>query len=104
RQLGGALGRPAEDAGALDRIDARFILFAVGIPMDAAMGAAVVAHAERVVSAVEPWGRRRAYLNFAERPTASVTAFDEDAHARLLATRARYDGRSMMRANHRIEG
>lgn len=104
RQLGGALGRPAEDAGALDRIDARFILFAVGIPMDAAMGAAVVAHAERVVSAVEPWGRRRAYLNFAERPTASVTAFDEDAHARLLAIRARYDGRSMMRANHRIEG
>ena len=40
----------------------------------------------------------------AERPTASVTAFDEDAHARLLAIRARYDGRSMMRANHRIEG
>jgi FAD/FMN-containing dehydrogenase len=104
RQLGGALSRSPEDAGALDRVDGRFLLFAVGIPMDEAMGRAVHAHAGRVVAAMGPWGRGRTYLNFAERPTASVTAFDEDAHARLLAIRARYDGRSLMRANHPIEG
>ena len=104
RQLGGALARPAADAGALDRLDARFAAFALGIPMDEAMGRAVAAHAERVVEALAPWGRNRAYLNFAERPTASVTAFDEDAHARLLAIRARHDGRSLMRANHPIAG
>ena len=104
RQLGGALARPAEDAGALDRLDARFILFAVGIPMDEGMGRAVAAHADKVVAALAPWGRQRAYLNFAERPTASVTAFDEDCHARLLAIRARYDAGRLMRANHPIEG
>jgi hypothetical protein len=104
RQLGGALARPAEDAGALDRLDARFALFAVGIPMDPDTGRAVVAHADRIVAAMAPWGRGRSFLNFAERPTASATAFDEDAHARLLAVRARYDATSMMRANHPIEG
>ena len=93
-----------EDAGARGRVDARFLLFAVGIPMDEQMGRAVHAHAERVVAALEPWGRGRSYLNFAERRTASVTAFDEDVHARLLAIRARYDGGSLMRANHAIEG
>lgn len=103
RQLGGALARSPEGAGALDRIDARFALFALGIPMDAEMGRAVAAHAARVVEGMSPWGRGRAYLNFAERRTASSAAFDADAHERLLDVRARYDGTALMRANHPIE-
>lgn len=45
RQLGGALARPAEDGGALDRLDGRFAFFALGIPMDAEVGRAVATHA-----------------------------------------------------------
>ena len=104
RQLGGALARPATDGGALNRMDGRFALFAVGIPMDEAMGRAVGEHAAKIVAALAPWGHDRAYLNFSERPTRSVTAFDEDVHARLLMIRARYDGTSLMRANHPIAG
>lgn len=104
RQLGGALARSPEGAGALDRLDGRFALFALGIPMDPEMGRAVEAHAGAVVAAMAPWGRGRSYLNFAERRTASATAFEEDAHARLLAVRARYDGASLMRASHEIAG
>ncbi len=51
-----------------------------------------------------PWGHGRSYLNFAERPTDSATAFDDDALARLRAVRARYDGAAMMRANHPLGG
>ncbi|MGE4029955.1 MAG: FAD-binding oxidoreductase [Thermoleophilia bacterium] len=104
RQTGGALARPAEGGGALDRIDGGYLLFLVGIPMDAAMGRAVIEQADRIVQAMRPWGRGRSFLNFSERPTASSTAFDEDAHARLLDIRARYDARGLMRANHPIAG
>lgn len=104
RQLGGALARPARHGGALNRMDGRFLLFAVGIPMDEAMGRAVAEHADRIVAALAPWGRDRAYLNFSERRTPSVTAFDEDVHARLLMIRARYDRGSLVRANHPIAG
>ncbi len=104
RQVGGALGRPAEDGGALDMIDGSFLLFLAGIPMDPEMGRAVVAHADRIVAAMGPWSRGRQYLNFSERPTASSAGFAEDAHARLLEIRARYDAVGVMRANHPIEG
>lgn len=102
RQLGGALGRPADGAGALSHIDARFALFAVGIPMDPEMGRAVAEHSAKVMRALAPWGRGRSYLNFAERPTDAATAFDIAAYARLCAVRARYDGGALMRANHPV--
>jgi FAD/FMN-containing dehydrogenase len=104
RQLGGALARPDANGGALNRMDGRFAFFSAGIPMDEAMGRAVAEHAQKIAAALAPWGRDRSYLNFAEGPTRSVTAFDEDVHARLLMIRARYDGTSMMRANHQIAG
>ena len=103
RQLGGALARPAEGGGALAQMDGRFTLFAVGIPMDEAMGRAVAAHAQKVVAALAPWGRGRSYLNFAECSTASDTAFDADSHARLLAVRARFDAGGLMRPNHPLQ-
>jgi FAD/FMN-containing dehydrogenase len=102
RQLGGALSRPAADAGALDRIDGAYAFFALGIPMDEASGRAVAAAADELAAALAPWGRGRSYLNFAEGRTASATAFDADAHARLLAIRARYDADRVMRPNHEI--
>ncbi|WP_217913984.1 FAD-binding oxidoreductase [Miltoncostaea marina] len=100
RHLGGALGRPHPDGGALSSIDAGFALFAIGLPMDAEMGAAVAAGAEKLIAALAPWGHGRAYLNFAERRKGSETAFDADAHARLLAVRERFDPGRLMHANH----
>ena len=104
RQLGGALARPAEDGGALDRIDGAYLFFSLGIPMDEQVGRAVATAADALAAALAPWGRGRRYLNFAEARTASATAFDEDAHVRLLEIRARYDAGALMRANHAIEG
>lgn len=104
RQLGGALARPAEDGGALCQVDGRFMVFAVGIPMDEEMGRRVLEQADKVVAALAPWGRGRSFLNFSERPTPARSAFDDDAHARLMAIRARFDGGSLMRPNHPLQG
>ena len=39
RQLGGALGRPAEHGGALSQLDADFVMFGIGMPMTPELGA-----------------------------------------------------------------
>ena len=41
RQLGGAFGRPAENAGALSHIDAGFVMYSVGMPMTPELGEAI---------------------------------------------------------------
>ena len=41
RHLGGALGRPAEDGGALSHLDAGFAMYSVGMPMTPELGEAI---------------------------------------------------------------
>ena len=65
RQLGGALGREAEGAGALASIDGDFVLYAFGMPMADGMAEAIGAAIGRIEEALAPWAGGR-YLNFAE--------------------------------------
>ena len=60
RQLGGALGRPAERAGAASHLEAGFGMFAVGLPFTPEMRAAIEAHLDVVAR------RRRAVAQRAE--------------------------------------
>ena len=41
RQLGGALGRPDRDGGALSHLDADFVMYSVGMPMTPELGEAI---------------------------------------------------------------
>lgn len=102
RQLGGALGRPAPGHGALPMIDGAFGLFAVGMALDEQMGAAMFGQARRLTDAMAPWSEGRSYLNFAETPTDSRTAYGESAYERLRAVRRRVDPAGLMHANHAI--
>ena len=43
RHLGGALGRPAEDGGALSHLDAGYAMYSVGMPMTPELGEAIPA-------------------------------------------------------------
>ena len=52
RQLGGALARPAEGAGALPMLDGKFVLFGVAIAMTPEMGAQGHADATALVDAM----------------------------------------------------
>ena len=102
RHLGGALDRIPSGAGALTHLDGRFLFYAVGVPVTAELGDAVARHAAATKEALAPWGHGREYLNFAESPIDTHTAFDADVHRRLCLIRAQVDPDGLIRANHPI--
>jgi hypothetical protein len=102
RHLGGALGRVPANAGALCRLTAPYGLFAVGVPIDADVASAVMHHLELVREAMTPYCTGGSYLNFAERPTNTASAFSEDAYAALQAVKAAYDPQDVVQANHEV--
>ena len=102
RHLGGALAAAPEGAGALDRLDAEYAMYGVGLPMAPGMAAAIDAHLDRVVDAVEPWSTGRDYLNLAERTSDASGAFAPETYARLREIRAQVDPAGMFRASHPV--
>jgi hypothetical protein len=102
RQLGGAIGVPPAEHGALAKIGGAFALFAVGMAMTPEMGAAVEAHVGRVIEAMDPWDAGRRYLNFTERPADASAFFPEGTLRRLQAVKAEYDPGDMLCSNHPV--
>ncbi len=102
RHIGGALAREPAGAGALGRIDGRFLLFAVGIAMSPEAGVAAAEAAARVKAVMSEWGSGRTFLNFADVPTGTETMFDPRAYRRLCEIRARVDPDGLLLANHPI--
>ena len=102
RQLGGALGRPREDGGAVSHVEGQFALFTACIAATPELGAAGHAAAQRLVAAMAPWATGRQYLNFAENPVDAASGYDAATYARLQAIRAQVDPDGLMVANHRI--
>jgi FAD binding domain len=102
RQLGGAIGVPPAEHGALAKIGGAFVLFAVGMAMTPEMGAAVEAHVDRVMAAMDPWDAGRRYLNFAERPTSASAFFPEGTMRRLQAVKAVHDPGDVFCSNHPV--
>jgi hypothetical protein len=102
RQLGGAIGTPPPEHGALAKLSGAYALFAVGIPMDAEAGAAIGAHLDHLLDAMDPWDAGRRYLNFTERPADARAFFTDGTHRRLQAVKARYDAGDMFCANHPV--
>ena len=99
RQLGGALGEAAEGAGALASLDADYAYFALGIPMDPALGAAIEAHLPLVRDVLADHETGRAYSNFQERPSDLSRMFDDVTYHRLAAVKDRFDPQDVFQAN-----
>jgi hypothetical protein len=102
RQLGGAIGVPPAEHGALAKVSGAFALFAVGVPMDAEVGAAIDAQLERVAEAMDPWDAGRRYLNFTERPADATAFFPETTYRRLRAVKSAYDAGDVFVSNHPV--
>ena len=102
RHLGGALARVPANAGARSRLEASYILFALGSPLTPEMAAGIPPRLAQVKASLTPWHAERVYLNFAEHATDVSTAFDADAFAALQAVKAKYDSRDTIHANHAI--
>lgn len=102
RQAGGALGRPAENGGALSALDAAFVMLGIGLPMTPDMGEAIERHIDRLKEAMAPWAGDGGYFNFAERPCEVEAILPAETCARLAEVKRRWDPRGMIRANHAL--
>jgi FAD/FMN-containing dehydrogenase len=102
RHLGGAFGRDGEGHGALGKIDAAYVAFAIGMPISPEVGAAVERDSRELMDAMDQYGRGLAYSNFAERAVDARTIYPEDTYARLRRIRSRMDPEGTLRANHEI--
>ena len=102
RQLGGALGRPAEGAGALPMLNGRFVLFGVAIAATPELGARGQADAHALVDAMKAYSSGSSYLNFAEHQVDARASYGEQAWQQLKGIRSAVDPEGRLVANNRI--
>ena len=100
RQLGGALGREDENAGALPKLDAEHVVFGVGAVFDPAARPPLESSNGTARDIADPPGRRVA--NFSDRPGDVPAAFRPEVWERLLAVRAQYDPAGMFVASQQV--
>jgi FAD binding domain len=102
RHLGGALGREAENGGALSKLDAAFVMLGVGLPMTPELGQAIEGHLDELHEAMRPWASDGGYFNFAERPSDVETILPADTCSRLAEVKRSWDPDGMILANHAL--
>jgi FAD/FMN-containing dehydrogenase len=102
RQLGGAVSRPAEDAGAVAMVEGAFVLFGVAVAATPEMAAAGAADSAALVSAMTPWANGKQYLNFVEAAQDASTGYTTESWSRLQAVRAQVDPRGLFLSNHQV--
>jgi FAD/FMN-containing dehydrogenase len=103
RHLDAEFGRPGPENGALAAIDAQYAMYAVGMTPVPELETPVGAQVGAVKDALAPWAARQMYLNFAETPRRSPSAFwTEQAYRRLRRIKAAVDPGNVIRANHPI--
>ena len=100
RQLGGALGRPDPDGGALSHLDAAFVMLGIGLPMTPELGQAIEAHLDSFDEAMAPWVADGGYFNFAERPCDADAILPAETCARLAEVKRKWDPDGTIVANH----
>jgi FAD/FMN-containing dehydrogenase len=102
RHLGGALGRPDPDGGALSHVDAAYVAFSLGMPMAPELVEAIGGRLDAIEEALAPWTAEGGYFNFAERPCDVDAILPPDVCARLGEVKRRYDPDRIFRANHEL--
>ena len=102
RALGGALGRPAADCGALASLNGSYLMFAVGAVMAPEMAEAVKTSLEKVNGVFSPYDAGR-YFSFTEQPVDLEMIFPAETVARMREVKAAYDPNGLFRANHSVE-
>jgi FAD/FMN-containing dehydrogenase len=102
RQLGGALGRPDPDGGALSHLDAAFVMLGIGMPMTPELGQAIEGHLDSFDEAMAPWLADGGYFNFAERPCDADAILPAETCARLAEIKRQWDPEGTIVANHAV--
>ena len=103
RHLGGALGRRAEDSGALGALSGKFMTFAVGMLPAPEMEAPLRSSFAAARRALEVLDNGDSYMNFAEHRVEPEAIFGERSLNRLREIRANVDPEGLFHANHPID-
>jgi hypothetical protein len=102
RQLGGALARRTDGAGALDKIDCPFVMSAIGALMAPDAAETVPRDLDRIGKAMEPWSAGGGYFNFADDACDVDAILPADVCARLAEVKRRWDPDGTIVANHAV--
>jgi hypothetical protein len=102
RQLGGALGRPDPEGGALSHLDADFVMLGIGMPMTPELRQAIEGRLDRFDEAMAPWLADDGYFNFAERPCDADAILPAETCGRLGEVKRRWDPDGTIVANHAV--
>ncbi len=102
RHIGGALGRPDPDGGALTHLETEFVMYSVGMPMTPELGAAIPQHLAKIEQTMQPWAGEGSYYNFTERSCDADAILPADVCARLAEVKRQWDPDGMIVANHSV--
>ena len=102
RHLGGALRRPPENAGALDKLDAEFVMLGIGMLMDPALRDPIEGQLDKLHDAIKPWAADGGYYNYAERPCDVEAILPEETCKRLSDVKRSWDPDNRIVANHSV--
>lgn len=102
RHIGGALGRPDPNGGALSHLETDYVVYSVGMPMTPELGEAIPRHLEKIEQTMQPWAGEGSYYNFTERPCDADAILPEDVCARLAEVKRKWDPDGMIVANHSV--
>jgi FAD/FMN-containing dehydrogenase len=102
-QMGGAVGRVADDATAFGQRSMPFVLNAVTGWHDPSQRDANIRWARTVIEAASGASTGRAYVNYLGDPDAARAAYGEQTYARLVSLKNDYDPTNVFRLNQNIE-
>jgi hypothetical protein len=102
RHLGGALARPAENGGALDKLDGEFVMLGIGMLMDPAMKDPIEGQLDKLAGAMQPWAAEGGYYNYAERACDVDAILPAETCRRLSQVKRSWDPENMIRSNHSV--
>lgn len=102
RQLGGAFARPAENGGALDKLDGAFVMLGIGMPMAPESGEAINSQLDKLADALTPWAAEGGYFNYAERACDVDAILPAQTCERLGQVKRSWDPDNLILANHSL--
>jgi hypothetical protein len=102
RHLGGALARPADGGGALNKLDGEFVALGIGLLMDPALKDPLDAQLTALADALKPWAAEGGYYNYAERPCDVDAILPAETCERLAHVKRSWDPDDLIRANHSV--
>jgi hypothetical protein len=102
RHLGGAMGRPAADGGALSHLDAGYVMYSVGMLMTPELGEALRRYIEQIGETMKPYAAEGGYFNFTEAPCDVDAILPTEVCDRLRDVKRKWDPGSRIVANHAV--